>query len=188
MHLAGRCGERHRRKSWVDYIFDRLPAVARLLPTVRTAISSSTAVYGQQPGGISGRVVDARTGAGIDKVLVLVENGGPSTQTDAAGAFRLPAVSAGPHKLYVSVVGYILVRRDVQVTAGAVVDVTIPLSEGTRTYTEPVTVSADRFRTADPGVASQQVLGSADIQNLRGVLADDPLRAVPVLPGVAAAR
>ena len=29
------------------------------------------------------------------------------------------------------------------------------------------------------------MLGSADIQNLRGVLADDPLRAVQVLPGVA---
>ena len=48
-----------------------------------------------------------------------------------------------------------------------------------------MTVAADRFRTAEPGVASQQVLGSADIQNLRGVLADDPLRAVQVLPGVA---
>jgi hypothetical protein len=31
------------------------------------------------------------------------------------------------------------------------------------------------------------MLGSADIQNLRGVLADDPLRAVQVLPGVASA-
>ena len=52
-------------------------------------------------------------------------------------------------------------------------------------YSESVTVSADRFRSADPGAPAQQVLGSADIQNLRGVLADDPLRAVQVLPGVA---
>ena len=36
-------------------------------------------------------------------------------------------------------------------------------------------------------MAAQQVLGSADIQNLRGVLADNPLRAVQVLPGVSAA-
>ncbi|MFL6280030.1 MAG: carboxypeptidase regulatory-like domain-containing protein [Vicinamibacterales bacterium] len=132
-------------------------------------------------------MVDARTGAGIDKVLVLIEKGGPSTQTDAAGTFRIASIPPGPHKLYVSVVGYILVRRDVEVPAGAVLDLTIPLSEGTGTYTETVTVAADRFRTADPGVAAQQVLGSADIQNLRGVLADDPLRAVQVLPGVAAA-
>ena len=45
-------------------------------------------------------------------------------------------------------------------------------------------MAADRFRPAEPAVAAQQVLGSADIQNLRGVLADDPLRAVQVLPGV----
>ena len=82
-------------------------------------------------------------------------------------------------------VGYILVRREVVVPAGGHVELMIPLSEGTGTYTETVTVAADRFRAAEPGVASQQVLGSADIQNLRGVLADDPLRAVQVLPGVA---
>src|SRR5262245_14809236 len=191
MALTGGSGCCHQRKSWVDYIFDRAPTATRLLTAASIAISSflgaPTAVYAQQPGSISGRVVDGRTGAGIDKGLVLVGNGGPSTQTDAAGAFRFDAVSAGPHKLYVSVVGYILVRRDVQVPAGGAIEVTIPLSEGTGTYTETVTVAADPFRTADPGVAAQQVLGSADIQNLRGVLADDPLRAVQVLPGVAAA-
>ena len=139
-----------------------------------------------EPGVVTGHVVDARTGAGLGKVLVLVEDGGPSTQTDSAGAFRIPNVSAGIRRLYVSVVGYILVRRDVLVPAGGAVDVTISLTEGTGTYTETVTVAADRFRPAEPAVAAQQVLGSADIQNLRGVLADDPLRAVQVLPGVAA--
>jgi hypothetical protein len=138
-----------------------------------------------EPGAIAGRIVDARTGAGLGKVLVLVEDGGPSTQSDADGAFRLAAVRSGSRRLFMSVVGYILVRRDVVVPAAGTVDLTIPLSEGTGTYTETVTVAADRFRPAEPGVASQQVLGSADIQNLRGVLADDPLRAVQVLPGVA---
>jgi hypothetical protein len=142
-------------------------------------------VHAQEPGVLTGHVVDARTGAGLEKVLVLVEPAGPSTQTDSGGAFRLPAIPAGPQRLYVSVIGYILGRREVMIPAAGALDVTIPLSEGTGTYTETVTVSADRFRPAEPGVASQQVLGSADIQNLRGVLADDPLRAVQVLPGVA---
>jgi hypothetical protein len=133
----------------------------------------------QDPGVVTGHVVDARTGSGLEKVLVLVESGGPSTQTDSTGAFRIAGVAAGPQRLYISVVGYILVRRDVVVPAGGAVDLTIPLSEGTGTYTETVTVAADRFRPAEPGVASQQVLGSADIQNLRGVLADDPFRAWP---------
>jgi hypothetical protein len=138
-----------------------------------------------ETGAIEGRVVDARTGAGLGKVLVQVEEGGPSARTDGTGAFRLPRVEAGPRRLYVSLVGYILVRRDVRVERGSTLGVTIPLSEGTGTYTETVNVTADRFRAAEPAVAAQQVLGSADIQNLRGVLADDPLRAVQVLPGVA---
>ena len=141
--------------------------------------------HAQDPGVVTGHVVDARTGAPLAKVLVVVEGLPLSTQSDDTGAFQLTKVPAGARRLFVSVVGYILVRRDIQVLAGTSLDITIPLSEGTGTYTEAVTVAADRFRQSEPGVASQQVLGSADIQNLRGVLADDPLRAVQVLPGVA---
>ena len=133
---------------------------------------------------LRGRVVDAATGVGLERVLVMVEDGGPSTLTDASGAFTLPGVKPGRHKLYVSLVGYGLARRDVDVPAAGL-ELTIPLTEGTGTYTESVTVAADRFARAEPAVAAQQVLGSADLQNLRGVLADDPMRAVQVLPGVA---
>ncbi len=136
------------------------------------------------PGTISGRVVDARTGAGLAHVVVMVEDGGPAGETGADGAFSLGGVAPGPRRLFVSVVGYALVKRDVRVIGGGTVTVTIPLSEGTGTYTETVTVASDGFGSIEPGVASQQRLGSADIQNLRGVLADDPLRAVQVLPGV----
>ncbi len=94
-------------------------------------------------------------------------------------------VAPGSVRLYVSAVGYGLVQRTLQVDPGAVVDVTIPLSEGTSTYTETVTVSGDRFRRPDAGVPAQHAIGSADLQNLRGVVADDALRAVQVLPGVA---
>src|SRR5262245_2403637 len=189
------------QKSCVDYIFDlartRRAFFAKTAVAVWLFLSASVGIGAQEPGlptgalakagAVAGHIVDARTGAGIEKVFVLVEDGGPSTQTDSSGAFRIAPVSPGSHRLYISVVGYILVRREVAVPVGGTLDVTIPLSEGTGTYTESVTVAADRFRPAEPGVASQQMLGSADIQNLRGVLADDPLRAVQVLPGVAAA-
>src|SRR5688572_28012915 len=90
----------------------------------------------QDAGAINGRVVDARTGAGLGKVLVLIEDGGPSARTDDTGAFHLPRVEAGPRRLYVSVVGYSLVRRDVRIEPGGALTLTIPLSEGTGTYTE----------------------------------------------------
>jgi hypothetical protein len=137
------------------------------------------------PASIEGRVVDARTGAGLAKVSVAIAATGAETLTDAEGRFALTGVRPGTVRLTVSVVGYILVQRDVALAAGQTATLTIPLTEGTGTYTETVTVAADVFRAMQPGVAAQQVLGSADIQNLRGVLADDPLRAVQVLPGVA---
>lgn len=134
---------------------------------------------------IEGRVVDGKTGAGLARVLVTIPGGGAETLTDPDGRFVLAGLGSGTVRLYISVVGYSFVHREVALAPGQTVRLTIPLTEGTGTYTETVTVASDVFRTAQTGVAAQQVLGSADIQNLRGVLADDPLRAVQVLPGVA---
>ena len=131
-------------------------------------------------------VVDAATGAPLSRVLVADfthGESGPSAVTAVDGRFDL-TLPPGARRLRASVVGYSLVERDVTLVAGETLDLTIPLVGGTG-YTEAVTVSAERFRHADPGAPAQQVLGSADIQNLRGVLTDDPLRAVQVLPGVA---
>jgi hypothetical protein len=133
-------------------------------------------------GTVRGTVADGATGAPLGRVLVSIEGTELSTQTDPAGRFELKA-PYGRARLFVSVVGYALLRRDVSISATPV-DLSIALSEGTGTYTESVTVAADRFTAAETAVAAQHLLGSADLQNLRGVLADDPLRAVQVLPGV----
>jgi hypothetical protein len=140
--------------------------------------------YGAQGPSIVGQVVDARTGAPLEKVLVLVEDTGNSALTDADGRFRIDGLSAGPHRLYVSVVGYALYRREVAAGPDAP-PVTVRLSEGTTAYSETLTVTPEVFRAPADPVPSSQVLGSAELLNLRGVLADDPLRAVQVLPGVA---
>ena len=137
-------------------------------------------------GTLSGQVLDARTGAPLEQVLVSVEDIGKSALTGPDGRFAIPDVPPGTHRVQVSVVGYALFRRDVTVGAVATEPIVIRLTEGTTAYTETVTVtSADVFRAPPEPVPSASVLGSADLQNLRGVLADDPLRAVQVLPGVA---
>ncbi len=139
----------------------------------------------QSPAGlVRGTVADSATGAPLPRVLVSIEGTGLSTQTDAEGRFELRG-PPGPARLFVSVVGYALLRREIVVSATPT-ELAIVLSEGTGTYTESVTVAADRFVGTEPAVSAQHVLGSADLQNLRGVLADDPLRAVQVLPGVVA--
>ena len=83
-----------------------------------------------------------------------------------------------------SVVGYALLRKEITVGPD-VPPVTVRLHEGTTAYSETVTVTPDVFRVPPEPVPSSHVLGSAELLNLRGVLADDPLRAVQVLPGVA---
>ena len=175
-----------RRKRIADYDFDPVSSLIVALAFALLPNPCAAAVPAIQGAGtIQGHVLDARTGAPLARVLVVVEGGSQTAQTGPDGRFELPAVETGPRRLVVSVVGYVLVQRDVQVAPGQVLHVTIPLTEGTGTYTESVTVAADRFRPAGSPVPAQQVLGSADLQNLRGVLADDPLRAVQVLPGVA---
>jgi hypothetical protein len=134
---------------------------------------------------IRGTVVDTLGGAPLGRVAVRLQSSGQKTITDDQGRFELDGVAEGQQELYVSAVDFILVKRPVTVTAGTVIEVTIALAEGTGTYAESVTVVGTSPARADPVVAAEQTLRSAELQQLRGVLANDPLRAVQVLPGVA---
>ena len=133
---------------------------------------------------LTGSVVDARTGVPLEQVRVVVEDTGQEALTDREGRFRIEGLTPGSHRVRVSVVGYALYRGDVTAGPGAA-PLTIRLSEGTTAYSETVTVTPERFRGPPEPVPSASVIGSAELLNLRGVLADDPLRAVQVLPGVA---
>jgi hypothetical protein len=118
-------------------------------------------------------------------VTVTVQGTSLTTVTGDDGGFVLRNVPAEPQSLLVSLVGYSLARPIVNVEADRTAEITVTLADGLGSYAEEVTVVGDRFRGADPAVPSQHTLTSADMQDLRGVMADDPLRAVQVLPGVA---
>jgi hypothetical protein len=84
--------------------------------------------------------VDARDGTPIEKVAVRVRDTKQTTLTGSDGRFELDAVLSGRHELYVSAVDFILIRRTVDVPAGDVLDITIPIAAGTGTYSETVDV------------------------------------------------
>ena len=134
---------------------------------------------------VTGTIVEARTGAPLAAVLIKVQSTGQQAFSADDGRFEIADVPTGAQTLLVSVVGYGLVRRDITVTAGETVDVSIPVAEGASTYVEAVAVTASAFREAEAGVSSQSVLGSRDLLALRGLIADDPFRAAQVLPTVA---
>ncbi len=134
---------------------------------------------------IRGQVVDARTNVSLSGSLVQIESTAQRALTDGDGRFEIADVPAGSQRLLVSLVGYALVRREIVIAPSATMDLLVPLAEGAGTYVENVTVKASAFEDAEVGVASQTVLGSRDLLALRGVLADDPQRAVQTLPGVA---
>jgi Carboxypeptidase regulatory-like domain len=136
----------------------------------------------QQTGSISGTIVDARDGTPLEKVSVRVHNTPLAVLTADDGRFQLDNVPAGQRELYVSSVDYILVRRTVDVPAGDVLMITIPIAAGTGTYAETVHVIGGGD---DDQAPSQQVLRSNELQQLRGVITNDPMRAIHVLPGVA---
>jgi hypothetical protein len=131
---------------------------------------------------LEGRVTDAKTGEPIAKALVSIREQHVEAQTDAAGRFTLTAREAGPAQLYVSTVGYGLLKRDVVVGDGVLLE--LRLGQEAIQRTEEVTVATSPFEHTETGAASEHVLDNNELKNLAGVVADDALRSVQSLPGV----
>ena len=150
-----------------------------LLPSLSVLAAAQS-----RTGSVTGVVVDARSGRPIERARVSLDGvKGRRTLTNAKGRFVLGDLPAGKGVLEVSLIGYALVRRDVDIPPAGTLELTVPLAEGTGTYTEDVEVTGAAL-ARETGVASQITIGSADIEELRGTLTDDPMRAVQTLAGV----
>ncbi|MEO8594243.1 MAG: TonB-dependent receptor [Candidatus Solibacter sp.] len=134
---------------------------------------------------VRGSVVDARGGEALSNVAIQLVGASQRATTDSAGHFRIPAVPPGDYVLNVSTVGYRLVKKPFHLDAGQTLEFEIILSPETFRQTESVDVEAGPFEPSRQDSPSTLVLGGNDAKNLASVLADDPLRAVQGLPGVA---
>jgi hypothetical protein len=144
----------------------------------------SVAAHAQQPTTVSGTVLDARTGQPLRDVVVSFADPAVFATSDANGRFEVMVVP-GTYEVTLALVGYALYRQAVTITPGDNPQLIIHLSEGAGQFEERITVtgnSADRSGVAPAGVS---VYGR-DLQALRGVTLDDPLRAIHALPSVAA--
>lgn len=133
-------------------------------------------------GAIVGVVLDATTSRPIPDARVALAELSLDQRTGPDGRFEFRNLAPGRYTLTVSTIGFVFVRRSIDVAAGAALELSVPLAAGTDTYRETVDVQATVSEGPRTGGSE---LGSADLQDLRGVAADDPVRAVQALPGVA---
>jgi outer membrane cobalamin receptor len=139
-----------------------------------------------RPVTLHGRVVDARSGEPVAKVKIVVSGSPQNTTTDETGAFTLTDVSPGELSLYITTIGYGLVKKTITVKESDTAEVLIALNQEAATLTEQVTVTAAPYAVTDTNAASEQTLNKTELQDLSKVLISDPIRAVQSLPGVAA--
>jgi hypothetical protein len=132
---------------------------------------------------VTGVVIDDRTEQPIRDVRVSIEGLATAEKTDAEGRFVITA-PRGRQTVTASIIGYALLRTDVDI-ADAPLDITIRLSEGAGAYTERVTVSGS-LRGESDSVPGSTSLHGRDLENLRGGVLDDPLRAIQALPSATA--
>jgi hypothetical protein len=150
------------------------------------AWAAVAAAQGDEAAGLvlKGRVIDARTGEAIAKALVSIREHQLETRTDAAGTFELRGVPAGAAELYVTTVGYGLVKKPIAVAGPGPTEVTVLLGQDAIKRSEEVEVTTSPFEETEPGAPAEDTLDNLELRNLSSVIADDSLRAVQTLPGV----
>jgi hypothetical protein len=158
--------------------------VIKVLLAALLAMACAVSPASAQSPSVTGIVIDHRTEQPIPGVLVYVEGQPIFANSDSDGRFVL-ALASGQHTIAASVIGYALLRASIDVVAGAAVPVTFRMSEGAGSYTDRVTVSGTRRSEADGGPGAGALFGR-ELENLRGVMLDDPLRAIQALPSTTA--
>src|SRR5262245_9410021 len=146
---------------------------------VSLLVASVTPIHAQS-GTVAGRVVDARTDQPLAHVLVHVEQQPERAESDANGQFRL-SLPPGKYTIAASLIGYAVLRHTVNIVANVSQELVLELSEGAGAYEEHVTVAGIAQHEAESAPAGA-VLHGRDLLALRGVMLDDPLRAVQALP------
>ncbi len=130
-------------------------------------------------GAIEGVVKDARSGEPLRRARVATETG--ETTTDDKGRF----VVDGGTRVRVWLVGYRSLETAVADPAAKLELMLVP--EGL-TQATSIEVREGAFAPQYEASVSERNLTSAELRNLTGVIANDPLRAVQALPGVAASN
>jgi iron complex outermembrane receptor protein len=147
-------------------------------------LAGAPASLAAQAGGVRGRVVRADQPVGLSEAELVLAPSGARTRTDPRGYFQLDSVPPGAARLTVRRVGFAPVVVVLQVGAGAITRVEIPLQPAA-TVLDPIITSVTRDqRTLSEVAAAVSVADSSAIARGRTVGLHETLR---MMPGVQAA-
>jgi len=134
---------------------------------------------------IIGVARDGRTGQPLARVSVELAGTPHRTVTGNDGTFRLEGIPPGDYLLQAHTVGYRLELAPCHLTAGEALQLEILLVPATLAHRDTVDVRGGVFEPVRADAPSELTLEGDEMKNLASVLADDPLRAVQAMPGVA---
>lgn len=162
--------------------------------SVRTVLSAlflcslglfAQSVVPSSVGQLRGRVVNSRDGQTLGLVQVQLTGTSFRAVTSADGTFHIDAVPAGNYTLQASAVDFYQARQEFTLASGETKEFEVVLTSSNAKRSDSVDVTAGAFEGATETSASAITLEGDERKNLASVLADDPLRAVQGLPGVA---
>ena len=116
------------------------------------------ALFAQQGARFHGRVLDSRTNEPIAKALVSIRDQKIQTNTNETGEFEIKDVPPGEVELYVTTVGYGLVRKKIEVQPGIPVEIEILLGPDVLRRTDEVNVTAEPFVMPEPSTISDHTI------------------------------
>ena len=152
---------------------------------LRTGTNLRLPLHLPPPASVQGKVIDLKSGEPVAKALVAIRSQDRKTLTSATGEFELDDVLAGRADLYVSAVGFELLRQTLDVQPSTVNTVEIHLGQDALRRTENVRVNAGPFDQVQTGAPVEYSLTNTELKNLASVIFDDPMHSVQSLPGVA---
>jgi outer membrane receptor protein involved in Fe transport len=137
----------------------------------------------QEPGRLVVTAEAAYAGNGIADLTVQVDPPNGPTVAGVAGRVEVGQLAAGRHALTVRAAGFLPERLNVEVPAGATVELSAVLIEAVPKLDE-IIVSASRYDVSNIAQPSATYFSRDDIERLAS-LGDDTLRVAQRLPGVA---
>jgi len=133
---------------------------------------------------LHGSVTDAQTGEPLAKVRVVVIGSDRKVITNAQGVFEIGNLAAGDVDLYISTIGYGLVKKRITMAAGEERDLRVALHQEASSLRDEMTIKAGPFSEHETNVASGYSLDKPELRALSTILVADPVRAAHGLPGV----